>query len=810
MAPFRRSKKKNDENVNIMKDKRIRANVTQIDNILGQANLDMYGTDRTSDVDALNSRFQKFLNTEVDSLTQKDNDDVTSFLSKLSSSDRKITAAEQILDNQFLNISGEDYSAMQGFIYDAYKNRLLEQSDLHEVASQLIELREAVNITRDAIISADVIEGKMNRTLSFGDIDDDQADTYIPMVEKLEEKFKLLDKIKNYIIPKSLEYGEYSVYVIPYSKIFNDFMKEKNIVGSKNIYRESTILESVQNNNSSRVSDNKKKQNLDSFIDQLYTEYVACDDGKNEYVKKHGGTPEKPNKEAFGKDIKTMLENITVSNESVPIPVLEEGFASMTEYMTEFVNESGDKAFTEAKSKTNAKERQNSFNKIINNVSSDGIQFTNDNKKKRKGKNEFDDIKDCYVKLIPPTKIIPIKIMDQVIGYYYVVAEDIQPIGGVISSTLYYSKFDEHGKQQTIVDSIAQRIVDSFDKDFLKENIKFKQTIVEAINYYNLNEKRLKFQFIPVEFIQEFKIDEDENGNGQSMLKKSLFYAKLYLMLLLFKIMSIILYSNDQKVNYIRTSGIDKNTANKVQEIARIRQSRQINIMDLFNYTTLINKVGNGNEMYLPTGRNNERPIETEILQGQDVQLNNDLMEMLKNAYVLSTGVPQAIINYLSEAEFAKVVEQNHAKFTARVVNYQLDYNPSITNLYKKIMKWSTNIPDEVIDQFEFVLQPPKTSVTNAKTETIQAFSQLCDFAISLLFEDEQISSDQNRVEKIRYFKKSFARKQLPMLNMDDMEELLKDSLLEYEEDKHRPNPKNGDNGDDDGLGDFNIPEGEM
>ena len=250
MAPFRRSKKKNDENVNIMKDKRIRANVNQIDNILGQANLDMYGTDRTSDVDALNSRFQKFLNTEVDSLTQKDNDDVTSFLSKLSSSDRKITAAEQILDNQFLNITGEDYSAMQGFIYDAYKNRLLEQSDLHEVASQLIELREAVNITRDAIISADVIEGKMNRTLSFGDIDDDQADTYIPMVEKLEEKFKLLDKIKNYIIPKSLEYGEYYVYVIPYSKIFNDFMKEKNIVGSKNIYRESTILESVQNNNS--------------------------------------------------------------------------------------------------------------------------------------------------------------------------------------------------------------------------------------------------------------------------------------------------------------------------------------------------------------------------------------------------------------------------------------------------------------------------------------------------------------------------------------------------------------------------------
>ena len=123
--------------------------------------------------------------------------------------------------------------------------------------------------------------------------------------------------------------------------------------------------------------------------------------------------------------------------------------------------------------------------------------------------------------------------------------------------------------------------------------------------------------------------------------------------------MSIILYSNDTKVNYIKQSGIDKNVANKVQEIARIRQSRQINITDLFSYTTLINKVGSGSEMYIPTGRSGERPIETEILSGQDIPLNTELLEMLKNAYILATGVPAAIINYLNEADFAKVIEQN-------------------------------------------------------------------------------------------------------------------------------------------------------
>ena len=59
--------------------------------------------------------------------------------------------------------------------------------------------------------------------------------------------------------------------------------------------------------------------------------------------------------------------------------------------------------------------------------------------------------------------MLPLKIMNQVIGYYYVVAEDITPLSGMVSSTLYYSKFDEERKEQNIIDSIAERIVQSFD-----------------------------------------------------------------------------------------------------------------------------------------------------------------------------------------------------------------------------------------------------------------------------------------------------------------------------------------------------------
>lgn len=778
---------------NLFGSKQVQKNIQQINNILGQANLSLYGTDRTSDVDALNGKFEDILNGELGSISKNDGD-VTSFLSKLWSSDKKTEAMDELIDNQFMALSGDEYSSMQSFIYEAYRNRLLEQSDLHEISSQLIELSEAILITRDAIISADVVEGRMSRTIDFNNIDKEKKTNTLPIIESIEERFDLLEKIKNFIVPKTLEFGEYYMYIVPYSVIFNDFMRNKyNTQGSNKFYRESTLFESVSKSDSKQKKGTDKSDNS-TFIKQLYRDYVATESGMQKGQKSSKTGSEPISESDFTKDITSMLKNISICNDEVPIPILEEGGSSINQFMTEFVNESGD-TFTERK-EDSSRAGQNIFNKIMNDDAPDGISFTTDNKS-GSSKNDFSDIKDCYVKMIDPTKIIPIKIMDQTIGYYYVQSEDITPLSGMISSTLYYAKFNEGMREQTIIDSIAERIVDAFDKDFLKNNLKFKKTIVEAINYYNLNEKRLKFQFIPVEYIQEFKIDKDEEGNGQSMIKKSLFYAKLYLMILLFKIMSIILNSNDQKVNYIKQSGIDKNVANKVQEIARIKQSRQINMTDLFNYTTLINKVGSGMEMYIPTGRSGERPIETEILSGQDVPLNTELLEMLKNSYILATGVPAAIVNYMNEADFAKVIEQNNTKFNGRVVNYQLDFNRSITSMYKKIARWSTNIPENIIENLEFSLQPPKTVATGVKAEMIDNFNRVCDFLVSIMFEDPSSSTDETLPNKIHEFKKLFAQKQLPMLNMDKIEEIVRITELNIKKESLRPDGQNGDNGND-------------
>ena len=615
-----------------------------INALMDNINIMTYGISRSDKINALNDEFNDLLKGEVNSILKTTNGDTTSFLTKLfSENNKKIASTMNSLESMFNINDGQ----LEAFMKEKYQNRLIKQADLNEVASQLVELQQAIIITRDAIISPDIVDGHMSRTLTIDDSDGD----YIPIIEEMEKKFKLQKKIKNFIIPKALEFGEYFVYRIPYSKIFEDFSREKKSGDGQYI----AYSESAGFNLLDFVTSNHKDKQITEKVSSYIKESTSFNDKytpieQTNMIKK---VPEELNK---------YLSNITVCNEPIPIPIIEEGVESYREYYTEFV----ESVYTEQN------ESEYSFSSVMKNIDSGIHDFTSNSKTKKPKNESFKNITDCYMKLYDPMKILPIEIGDEIIGYYYIISEDINPLSGILTSTVYYDNI-ENNNNNDIISVIAETIVSSFDKKFLETNEKFKGLIVEALNYYKLNNKKIKFQFIPKEYISHFKINEDEHGNGVSIIEQSLFYAKLYLMLLLFKMMSIILNSNDTKVNYIKQSGIEKNVMNKVQEIARKRQQRQITLADMFSYTTLINKIGTGSEMYVPVGKSDKRAIETEILSGQDVQLNTELMEMLKKAYISGTGVPDVLMNYLNEADFAKTLELANNRFQGRVVSFQLD-----------------------------------------------------------------------------------------------------------------------------------------
>ena len=770
------------------KDRKFNTAFGNLSNTIKDLSSSIYGTQNDDTIDIMNAQFQSILDYEITSLKgsgSNSTDDMTSFISKLYDKNKRENKLSEIFNNELTSMTlGSDDTTIGSFLTSVYQNKMIKQSDIHDIANQLIELKEAVNTMRDAIVTADIVDGRINREITFKGITDEETERYRSIIHTVEKRFEIQEKIKNFIVKEGLTYGEYYVYCIPYSAIFNDFMKNKSKYNTSSLYSYESAgdLKPIQE---AMLEGNRSYVNLGCDDDESLSEFMESCYEDFEYDK--NAYPQFSNEgefhESFNEDLKDILSRVSVINADIPLPVMEEGVETIKEFRNEFVNESGD-AFMETRKDL---QPDDTFMKFMKDTkgqkrkddSSEGIYSGT------KKVDDFKDVKDCYIKMLEPTRVCEIKMMDEVIGYFYIKTDTMTPLNGVLSSTLYQTKFNQKRSEHDIVSDIAGRIIQKFDKKFLKENPKFKKLIVEALNFYDLSEQSVKFQFVPKEYMVAFKIDKDIDGNGTSMLEGSMFYAKLYLMLLLFKIMSIIVDSNDTKVNYIKQSGIDKNLINKVQQIAIQKQARTINIFDLFNYTTLINKIGNGNELFIPVGRSGDRPMETDILSGQEVQLNSELMELLRNSYILGTGVPAAILNYLNEADFAKSIEVANTKFNGRVVNYQLDFNVGIGELYRKILKYSTNIPEDVIDSIDVSLIQPKGGQNNIKSEAVGNITTIIDFITKLYFGES--SSEEGDEIVIRKFSIRLAKLYLPMLNFEEIETELQKAKIDAEEEKLRP-----------------------
>jgi len=764
--------------------------LSNIDDIMNRMELSLYGTTKKNDINELLGEFNTIIKTQTDGLAHAQDGEISSFISRVYDNDKKKDWTTPNLE-AYLN---SDDSNIVTFMSNAYKNKVLKYSDLKEVSNQLIELKEAVFVMRDAIVSPDLTSGSISKKFNFEYMNDADKATAESSLKKMEDKFKLNKLIKNHIVPKTLIYGKYYAYVIPYSKIFTDFalktkdpIKGQNFISDAIHYTESAsisqfLTEGAKNSNEAKI---KKDTFLKECVDDYMTQFTNYEIENAVNIKTGKYMKESEFKEEVKKEISFFMDNISVNNSEVPLPFLSEGVDGLMK-LSEIL------PFTQTTNKSNMDFFTEAIDELT--IANDPKSVNNYNNAKEELEKEFSQISDCYIKLGDPMHWFPIKILQSTIGYIYIEEEDINMVNGIVTSADFYNKYNTDGKQKTIIDKLVNLVVNSFDKDFLKENKNFKKLIADCLMYYDLGKKKIRFQYIPAEYVCEFKINEDEEGEGTSILEGSLFYAKLYLLLLLFKITSIILYSNDTKVNYIKTSGVDKDITKKIQRIARDKQNHQINIMDLMSYTTLLRKIGNGTEMYIPTGRSGERGFETEVLQGQDVQFNNELMELLRNSYILGTGVPAAIINYLNETDFAKSIETANTKWLGRIMSCQIDFNESITDFYRRVAKYSNAFNQNYNEvNFSITLTPPKFANNLIKNDAMSTFTSIKDFVLSTLLGD-QWQNDESKQKTAQFLVKKLVNKFLPDIGIDEAEDWLKEVEFEIEKDKLNPQNKNTEN----------------
>ena len=275
--------------------------------------------------------------------------------------------------------------------------------------------------------------------------------------------------------------------------------------------------------------------------------------------------------------------------------------------------------------------------------------------------------------------------------------------------------------------------------------------------------------------VVEFKIDE-------SMFEQSLFYARIYMMLLLTNISAKIARSNDVRAYYVTTDesgGVPTMVMNAINTLKRNNRS-------FYSMTNLGKMISNFNvfdDLFLAKTQGDSKPLDFEVIQGQDINMDNEMMDTLESMAVKSTGVPLALIQTAAEAEFAKAYATFNLKVMRSGLDYQIEYNPAIEEFVKKILRSEkVNAEEsvkEIIEQLSIYLQSPMNLLLTNALEQINNAKDLANGIGEILY-------GVNPPEDGRYqkFMLEVCKKYAPNIDWEAFEQIKKDVEMDNMKDK--------------------------
>lgn len=575
--------------------------------------------------------------------------------------------------------------------------------EIDSICAYIYQLEEAIDMIRDNVLSSDIPGTMVNYDVVFPGISADDAATYKETIKEAFTYQQLNKKLSTIAIPKLLKYGTYYFIVIPYSEIGPKLSEIRGQHGSVVTF-ESTI-----------ISD-KIMPNIKSLYEAM--EYTDRKDNKSkkdlsDYAK------------SCLKNIEENLSKIEIDESEGSFPnvfgdVVLENFSDMSED----VKKAAKKALSQISKKST---------KTSNNVS-DGVIDPK----------QFDNVEGCYIQVCDPRQLRPVKIFDYVIGYYYLENFNYEEMGTSITDLL--SNQMNFNEQNMIIDNLVDSVLSQLKYgDVLKGDQQFRTMILNCVLYAERRNSPIRIKFISPDYVIPFTTNEDQNGNGQPILLRSLFYGRLYTSLLLFNITAIITKSTDTEFYWLKQGGLDQQYSNQVTDLIDQMKASNVDPLDIANGNILRGNSAINKRYYMNAGVSGERPFDMEVVSGQQVDIHNDLLTDLRKMTIGASSVPAAAIDVMDEVEYATQLHMMNIKHLKRCNNIQTDIDPSLTNLIRTVCRhnFPSAIPEAVLSTMEIHLKRSKVIESNLTT---QQFSDMKNLATDMV-DTYNANSDTNPPE---------------------------------------------------------------
>lgn len=650
--------------------------------------------------------------------------------------------------------------------------------EIDSICAYMYQLEEAILTFRDNILTAEQPGEPISCDIQFPNVSDDTAmEEYLGIIKGLFRYQDFDKKLRNHIVPKMVKYGTYYLMIIPYTDIWArlQMMDSNGVISGANGNR--WIFEST----SPDVVDNKGVETIMEAATQIL-EAVDTNVVTGEKPNYHGESVPIHVKEQLD-IIRENAEQICVcENEAPPDDILGVPIEKLTKNgkkLSDGTQEAIQKAF---KAQYEASNKQ--LKKLINQktpsahkedyISQDGINL-----------GDMPELPGCYLKMVDPRNMVPAKVFDYTIGYYYFENYDYARMGTSLTDML--SNQMNFNQKNMIMDNIVTSVLQNLKyKDLVEGDQQLRNMILNCVLYAERRNNPVRIKFVQAEYVVPFQTNTDEDGNGQPVLLRSLFYGHLYTSMLLFTISAVITKSTDSEFYYLKDSAILPEYANRVTDVMDQLEDNNIDPIAIANGNILHGMRGINKRYFMNMGTGNDKPIETDIIAGQNIDIHNDFLTDLRKMTVGSTGCPGLMVDFIDEVQYATMLGMENVKCLNRSNAISRDIDPSLTSSLQKIAKYTkTSIPESVLDSMIVTLRKSKVINNNF---TGQQFNDVIANANSMVDtwmgvgQNSQSDEDTDTLKAL--MAKEIVMRQTPSIPWEMMPTIYEESLLKMKSER--------------------------
>lgn len=669
--------------------------------------------------------------------------------------------------------SGGDMEISSYFLSNGI-NSMQIYDEIDSICAYMYQLDEAVDIIRDNVVASEEVSESLSMDIKFRGMSDEESVEYKEDIITMFRDEGLSRKLKSHTLREGIKYGKTFMMFIPHYEIGE---RLSNIRGGMGMTESVALFEQAsadQKNSEKSNTDNDLRVAMESVAELLDIEIAKYDKWESDPKGYEFGKDESEHSYIAYDRICENLKSLTVCENEEPPNVT--GFSydklkSMDDHVLDVIKKAMDKSNKDTKHATNPRKGSKEY--------ADGLIDPT----------KMDGVKGCYIKMVDPREMAPIKIFDYTIGYYYCENFNYEYAGTNITDLLSNTmRFDQ--KTQTIdrlVDSVLGRLKYG---DILSGDTQFRKLILNCLLYTEQRDNPLRIKFVPCEYVVEFKTNLDKNENGQPVLLRSLFFARLYISLLLFYITAIITKSTDSEFYYMNESAIEPSYENQVADIMDQLQECNVDPIAIANGYALNASKAINKRYFMSMGTSGNKAFDIDVMSGQNIDIHNEFLTELKKMAVSSTSVASVMVDAVDEIEYASMLSMLNIKNMRRTTTIQEDFNPSITEAAKILAKHTTNIPDDVIDKLYITLRPPRNIQNNISSNQLNDNAGLSETMVKSYYRGEESSGDLSEFDKrvMDAVKRSLMMYLSPSAPWEKMDGFIEDAKIrvrkEMEEDK--------------------------